>query len=210
MCITNVSQVIQGSNHPYFTIKLKIVVDEYITVRLMLKNSSGVTTDIFRAKKANLVPVTFKKISTTSNGIKFYNLYRSSLMEDAPCNITIEMDEDPWLDIRDSKNKEQIEYIVTGCIRWIGEGIKKSIPNSPVTRTIEDGILMEITGNMPLTVWGSNISTITENRWYQITDIVIRKYYGTKLSTASMSIFEEMENESTIDCSYYLDHEKLE
>ena len=49
------SQVIQGSNHPYFTIKLKIAVDEYISIRFMLDKSSGVTTDVFKTKKANLV-----------------------------------------------------------------------------------------------------------------------------------------------------------
>ena len=35
----------------------------------MLSNSCGVTTDIFKIKKANLVPITLKKISTT----KAYN-----------------------------------------------------------------------------------------------------------------------------------------
>ena len=57
---------------------------------------------------------------------------------------------------------------------------------------------MEIIDNMPLTVWGNHTSTITENRWHQITDIAIRKYYGTKLWITSMSIFEEIEKESTI------------
>ena len=60
---------------------------------------------------------------------------------------------------------------------------------------------MGTTGHMPLTGWGNHISKIIENRWYQITDIVIRKYYGTKLSTTPMSIFEEIEKESTLDSS---------
>ena len=109
--------MIQGSNHPYFTIKLKIAVDEYITIRVMLNKSSGVTTDVFKAKKANLVPQTLNKMSTTSNGAKFYNSYRVSLMENPPFSITLKKNENSLLDIRDLKNKEQSEYTVTGCIR---------------------------------------------------------------------------------------------
>ena len=57
-------------------------------------------------------------------------------MEDAPFRITFKMDENPSLDIRDLKNKEQGKYIVIGRIRWMGEVIKKYISNSPVTRNL--------------------------------------------------------------------------
>lgn len=50
------SQMIQASNHPYITIKLKIVVDEYIAKCTML-NKRGMATDVFKTKKENLVPV---------------------------------------------------------------------------------------------------------------------------------------------------------
>ena len=53
---------------------------------------------------------------------------------------------------------------------------------------------------------------IIENRWYQITDMAIRKYYVTKLP---MSIFEETEKEYTLDWSdvdipNYLNYVKVE
>ena len=53
---------------------------------------------------------------------------------------------------------------------------------------------------------------IIENRWYQITDKAIRKYYVTKLP---MSIFEEIEKEYTrdwsdVDIPNYLNYEKVE
>ena len=162
------SQVIQTLNHPYFTIKLKIAVVEHITKCLMLNKSSGVTNDNFRTKKESLVPVTFEKMYRTSDDTKYYNSYRGSLMDDAPCSITFEMDENPLLGMRDSKDKEQSRYIVTCCIGWMGEEIKKYIPNSPVIRNLREGILMETAGNMSLTVWGNHIRTVIENRWYQI------------------------------------------
>ena len=75
----------------------------------------------------------------------------------------IRIDENLSLHIRDFKNKKQDECIVTDCIRWMGEVIKKSTLNSPVTRTLRDKILMGTTGHIPLTVWGNLINKITEN-----------------------------------------------
>ena len=121
--------MIQGSNQPYFTIKLKIAVDEYITIRAMLSKSSGVTTDIFKAKKANLVPLAVKKIPATSNYANFYNSYRVSLPEDALFSVTFKKNENSSLDIRDLKNKEQGEYTLTG-IRWMGNVKKIYTQNS--------------------------------------------------------------------------------
>ena len=56
-------------------------------------------------------------------------------------------------------------------------------------------------GNIPLAAYRKHISKIIETQWYQITLIAIRKYYGTRLSKTPMSIFEEIEKESTFDWS---------
>ena len=116
--------------------------------------------------------------------------------------------------MKDIKNKEQSEYIVTGCIRWMEEVIKKFVLSSPLARTLRGGIFMGTTDHMLLTVWGNHISKIIENSWYQIADIAIKMYDGTKLLTTQISIFEEIEEKSTFDwtevnISNYLKHEKV-
>ena len=116
--------------------------------------------------------------------------------------------------MKDVKNKEQSEYIATGCIRWIGEVIKKFVLSSPLARTLRGGIFMGTTDHMLLTVWGNHISKIIENSCYQIADIAIKMYDGTKLLTTPISIFEEIEEKSTLDwtevnISNYLKHEKV-
>ena len=126
----------------------------------MLNKSSGVTTNIFKARKSNLVQVAVKKVSTASNSAKFYSSYRGSLMEDDSCGITFKMDNNSSLDIKVLKNKEQSEYIVTGRVRCMGEVIEKSVPNSPATRTLQEGILMDATDHMSLTVWVKYINKI--------------------------------------------------
>ena len=74
---------------------------------------------------------------------------------------------------------------------------------------------MDTVVHLQLKVWGNHISKIIENCWYQIADISIRKYYGTKFLTSPMSMFEEIEQECTfdlsdVDISNYLNHKKVE
>lgn len=190
-----------------------IFVDEHITLRVILNKSSGMTIESFKAKKSKLVPVPLKKTSATSNGAKFCSFHHGSLMEDTHWNNTYKLNKNLSLDIKDLTEKEQGEYIVIGSIRWIREVIRNTARNSLVTITLQAWILMEVIQVIPVTLWGNHISNIIENQCYQITDVAIRKYYGTKLSATPMSIFEEMEKESAFDwlevgTSNYLNHEK--
>ena len=125
------------------------------------------------------------------------------------------MDENSSLDIKDQNKKEQGEYIVTGCIRWMGEVIKKSLPKSTVIKALREENLVGTPGHIPLRFQGNHTSKKIENQWFETADIAIRKYYGNKLSRTPMSIFEEIEIESTlywshVDILNYLNHEKIE
>ena len=73
----------------------------------MPNKSCGVTTNILKARKLNLVKVLSKKVSTASNSAKFYYDYRGSLMRDGSCSITFKIDENPSAYRKDLKNKEQ-------------------------------------------------------------------------------------------------------
>ena len=80
--------------------------------------------------------------------------------------LQLKMDENLLIDKKDLKKKEESEYIVIGCIKRMGKVIKKSIHNSPVTRNLWEGIIMDITGHKALSLWGNHISKIIENQWY--------------------------------------------
>ena len=112
------------------------------------------TTDILKVNQSNSMPSTLKLISTTSNGTTFYNLYGGSLLDHAQCCVTFKMDENPPLKAKALKKKEQGEYIVNGCIRFMGYVMKKTVTglNSPLTRTLQDRILRDTTGHMPLII----------------------------------------------------------
>ena len=51
----------------------------------MLQYNSGVTPNVFQARKNNGTPVTLKNIAITESGMKFYNSYRGSNIIEAAC-----------------------------------------------------------------------------------------------------------------------------
>ena len=95
-----------------------------------------------------------------------------------------------------------------------GGGNDEICPQQSISKNSTRGNTMRTTDHMLLTIWGNHISKIIENSWYQIADRAIKMYYGTKLLTTPMSIFEEIEEKSTLawaelDISNYLKHEKV-
>lgn len=84
-------------------------------------------------------------------------------MEDAPCNVTFKIDECQSMEIKHSKNKDDADYVVVGCIRWIRNVTIRSIANNPVTRNLSEEMLMDTTADMSLTAWCSHINKIKEN-----------------------------------------------
>ena len=59
----------------------------------MINSNSGVTPEVFKAKRSNSIPVTLTKITTVQTGTKFYNSYRGSKVIDTPCSVSFKIDE---------------------------------------------------------------------------------------------------------------------
>lgn len=87
--IIHVFPVVSGnSKNPYFTIKLKVDVYKYESVRVMLFKSSATAPVLLKSKRQNAVPITLKKGATTSYGVKFYNSNRGILVVDTLNAVT--------------------------------------------------------------------------------------------------------------------------
>ena len=52
---------------------------------------------------------------------------------------------------------------------------------------LREGLIIDQTGNMPITVWKEQIPIISEKQWFHITDVIIKNYFGSKLSTTRRS-----------------------
>lgn len=200
-----------GTKNPYFTVKLKVAAAKYESIRVMHFKSSSATPEFFRSKRQNAVPITLKKIATTSNNVKFYNSFRGSLVSEAVNAIDFKVDDKTYITIKDVKLKESGQYTVTGCLRWIND-IQTKNTRSSITM-LRECVLQDETSNICLTVWGSYITKFQENCWYEITDLAVKNYCGIKLSTTPATIIEKKEKEaqldwSEIDIKGYLDHEK--
>ena len=117
--ITHVSSVVsENSINPNFTIKLKVDVDKYETVRLMPFKTSAAIPGFFKSNRQNVAPITFKKVATTSSGVKFYNSYRGCLVVDALNAVNFKVDDKT---IQEVQTKGSRKYTATGCLLWINE-----------------------------------------------------------------------------------------
>ena len=179
------------SGNKYFDVNLKTSLDEYTSVRVMMNSNSEVTQDIFHAKKANSMPVTLTKITTVQSGTKFYNSYRGSKVIDAPCAVDFKMDETTHVFIKDLKGKDNGEFIVIGCIRWISHTHETPATDNRPSKLLRECILMDKTDHSCLTVWQKHIEKLPGHTWYRITDVSIKHYFGIKLTTTPSTTVEQ-------------------
>ena len=66
---------------------------------------------------------------------------------------------------------------------------------------LRDCVLKNKTSPICLTVWGSYIPKFEENLRYEITNLVIKNYYGIKLLTTPTTITEKKEIDVELDWS---------
>ena len=142
--ITHVSSVVsENSINPNFTIKLKVDVDKYETVRLMLFKTSAAIPGFFKSDRQNVASITLKKVATTSSGVKFYNSYRGCLVVDALNSVNFKVDDKTTQEVQTNGSGT---YTVTGCLRWITE-IQGKINRDNLTRFRECPLKVAVIGN---------------------------------------------------------------
>ena len=113
------------------------------------------------------VPITLQKVATISNGVKFYNSYRVSLVADALNAVNFKVDDKTYLTIQEVQSKESGQYTVTGCLWWINV-IQIKCNRINMTR-LREYVLIDETGHVCLTVLGSHILKSEENCYHKIT-----------------------------------------
>ena len=206
------------SGNQYFDVKLKTAVDGYTNIRIMMSSNSGITPEYVNAKKALCNPVTLTKISSMESGTNFFNSGRGSKIVEAGCKIDFKMDEAIDSPIASIKQKATGDYIVSGCIRWIGEPQEYESSKAVESKknVLRECVLMDSTDHICLTVWGNFLDELKENAWFRFTSLAVKQYHGTKLTTTLKTIIEQLEDASVnlnwdnVVVLNYLKHEKQE
>ena len=78
-------------------------------------------------------------------------------------------------------------FDVVGCIRWLREKVLiQTSGGNPVY--VREGVLYDTTGHIILSVWGDMMGTIEEDNLYCFTQIILKNYFGKKLTTSKISV----------------------
>ena len=168
------------AGNKYIDVTLRTSMDDYTTIRIMKNTNPNITIAYLDELKNGSNPLHFANLSVSTNGVYFFNSYRKSTIQIShQVNFVNDCTD---LTIASIKEKNDGIFDVSGCIRWVGD--KMTTTNGNVLR---EGLIIDQTGNMPITVWKEQIPIICEKQWYHITDVIIKNYFGSKLSTTRRS-----------------------
>ena len=165
---------------------------DYTTIRIMRNNNPNITIAYLDELKNGSNPLHFAKLSGSTNGVYFFNSYRKSTIQISH-QVNFVNDCTDHLTIASIKEKKDGIFDVSGCISWVAD--QMTTTNGKVLR---EGLIVDQTVNMPITVWGEQIPIISEKQWYRITDVIIKNYFGSKLSTTRRSNITAIDTDKII------------
>ena len=132
-------------------------------------------------------PVKFKGLSPSKSGITFFNSNTGSRFEDLQTLPFAYVD-------TVSTNIENIDpngtssITVIGEVKWNAEQREVFVGEKKLKRIVRDATLGDNTGTFPLSVWGDLVSTLSEEKTYNITNLVVGHFNGPKLGTTAGTI----------------------
>ena len=79
------------------------------------------------------------------------------------------------------QNHNSGNFIVSGCIKWLGEPVKPE----HATQMVRKAELTDPSGTINLSVWDNYIQQIEHKQFYTVTNCKLKQYFGKHLATAA-------------------------
>ena len=168
-----------NSGNSFFDVLLKIGGNQFQVVRVMER---GQEREVFQKHRSKAVTI----IVSESNGTMFYNVMRGSAVHE----LKYTLDFEPSIPTTPlgSNLENQVDFIfVAGGIKWIEEErlVKGNF-------RVRKSVIKDETGELLLNIWNNLIDKIKEDHWYQLSEIEVKTYYGTELTTTPVTVLEEI------------------
>ena len=174
----------------FFDVNIKVSATEISIVRIMKNSNNNITASYLSNLKEAGAPMAFTLLSSSSNGIHFFNSYRGSRIQPST-EVNFSCDNNEKVSIDVIKQHTTGSFDVSGCMKWLSD-IKAVTTQEEKTKHLREAVLYDETGDMPLTLWEEHFEKIKEFKWYHFTRLNLKNFYGLKLSSSkSTSITEE-------------------
>lgn len=160
----------------------------------MHQKGDGCKCQIFVDKMNAQQPVKISNLSVTASGTILFN--KGSGIQDLPSHtITFQyVVQDPFeVAMVSSLTKSTTgNFNVRGSIKWKGEA---HIPSDKIAQFVHDATLTEISGSIPLSIWGQHITAVDEGDFYTFTECKLRHFYGKCLTTTKSTTVSAAEKQ---------------
>ena len=170
------------SGNLYFDVNIKTSPSDQVLIRIMKKSNAAIRRKVFVDRLHK--PVHITKISK-SGDIYFYNAYRGSFFED--CTVSFGIDDFETQPLQQIKDSTTGYFNVKGKLKWSGtEQLRDKKDGS--SERLREGIIVDETGNnIPVSIWGKSIESITPNKVFVFTHLQVKYFYGIQKLTTTKS-----------------------
>lgn len=185
------------AGNEFFDVKVKTSETEILTVRIMKSSNQSITMAHLMDLKQAQAPLVFTNLSSSSNGVYFFNSYKDSRIENST-QVTFPFANTEDLSISQIKTHTAGSFDVIGCIKFVGDVSEVQSAHDDKTNFLRDALIFDEKDNMPLTIWNDLIQQIEEDKWYSFTDLNLKHYFGLKLSTTKRTTVSNVDMEVPI------------
>ena len=139
---------------------------------------------LFMDKMELQQPVKLSNMTVAQSGTVFFN--KGSIISDPPSvGFKYTPPTEPEITkISSLQQNNSGSFTVSGTVTWKGEA---HVPNDTSKKMVREGIIVDSSGSIPLSVWQEHIERLQEGQFYTITACSLRHYYGKRLTTAKSS-----------------------
>ena len=163
---------------------------------------NGAKRNLFQEKCELKSPVKLTGLSCPpkSNTV-FFNTNTGSRLCDAE-HINFKYEEKKAISVIDLAEVNRNDLIeIVGQIKWLDEVRDVLVGAKKTPKTVRDGLLVDKTGAIKISVWSDLVEQISEGKTYKLTSVAIQEYFGIKLTTTSGTVISSEEEAIEIDWS---------
>ena len=188
-----------------YDVKFQVSQTEHVTIKILKNNNRTITDSYLNNLKQAGEPLAIKKLNRGTKGVLFFNTSRGSKIQPSN-NVSFVINNNSVTKINCIKSELSGEFDVIGRIGWL-EG-KRVVQSGNETKVLRDAVLFDESDNILITIWENLLETVDESHCYCFHGVVLKNYFGLKLSTTK-STFVDVINDDSINENINVSEEVL-
>lgn len=185
-----------------FDVKFQISPTNNVTVKIMKAANPYITDSYINNFKQAANPISLQNLNRGSNGIYFFNSSRGSRFETTN-NVDFTYNPNKVSTIEQIKQGVIGEVNFIARIKWLFE--KQDVGN----KFLRESVVYDSTDNIRITIWEDLLDCIDEQQCYHFHNILVKDYYGIKLTTTKSTRVEVVQDSSVFK-NFEIDDQILE